>query len=240
MPDRVVSVVAGEAYVHPLGTTSLRAWALDVWTLYPLSTGGFGALEYVDATLLARLGPAPRIAIASAVAEELYLYLDAPMVPGVEYAVSLSASLPGFGNVTCNNVTGPRRSGARPEPGAIVDVLSPLVGASPGMALDASGDAAEATELQAVELAIWDLLLTRRGELYWDPSRGSPLALKELRPGDLRSEEAKIAAQIETLAPVSKAVVQLLWQDGHMVVSVRARTRAGVLTTSRRADDVAR
>lgn len=239
MPE--ITIGAGEAYVRPLGTTSLRAWALDVWTTYLDDRGGFGLLAYVDADALDRFGPAPRIANVQAVSEELYLYLDAPMMVGVEYSVSIFATLPGYpGGVTCNNVIGPRSADGGPTPGAVVDIHAPLVGDAPGLALDDSGDAAEATELQAIERAIWDLLLTERGELYWAPDRGSPFRLKSLRPGDLRGEEARIAAQIETLAPVQKAVVQLLWQDGVMIASVRARTRSGVLTTSRRTDDVAR
>lgn len=221
-------------YAFPTGTHTIRVIA-NVFTTTAYYDFEGWAFDFADPAPGA--DEAPRITgVAGSSLDDLTLSLDAAMQPGIAYTLTP----PGQDPLT---ITGPRQQLARarsPGERVLLDIDAPIIrdDGSRGFRVTAGGDLAMSSDLATVEKAIWDLLLSPPGEKYWAPARGGlDIWHKGPRPLDPRDMQRGLEAQIERIPYVTAAVVQLLWQAGHMVISVRADTDFGRLQTRREVSD---
>lgn len=114
----------------------------------------------------------------------------------------------------------------------MLDIDAPIVPAN-GLTVAPSGDYKLTGELATVEKVIWSALLTKSGELDWDPQFGANLRHKRLRPADLSAERRRIVQLVEAVPHVTRAEVQLLFSDDEIAVAVYAETDFGTLETRR-------
>jgi len=118
---------------------------------------------------------------------------------------------------------------------ALLDLDAPL---RAGISRTTSGDFGLTGETATVEKLVWAALLTEQGALDWDPTFGTNLRHKRLRPSDLSAERRRISALVKSVPYVTSVEVQLLFEDDEMVVDLNIGTDFGPFYT-RRAFDAA-
>jgi hypothetical protein len=195
-------------------------------------------LSYEDADLEALFGSPPLVAsveLVSRITGEAKVFFDANLLPDVGYELGSTY----FDTSTA--FTGPRRSrrsDVRESELVLADIDAPLVrGDKRGgdYTRKGSADYLLTGGLATVEKLIWHRLLTPRGTLDWSLGYGETLRLKELRPTQVREEEARLRTAVEAVPGVVSAKVSLRFKDDHAVVVVRAQTHFGELETERSA-----
>lgn len=232
------------AHAFPTGTHSIRIIAPSEWPGTDIETWALGygntGTDF-DPTVL---GECPRITTVAPYADDLrdlVLHLDAALVPGVLYTLA-PPTLANTDTIGDIDINGPRRDlaiEASPDDRVLVDIDAPFIRPTrPGgdFTINEARDYGLSSGLATVEKAIWDLLLSPKGARYWDPEHGTDLRHKALRPLNARESQRQLELQVETIPYVRQAVVQLLWDAGHMVISVRADTDFGRLVTQGGAD----
>lgn len=224
------------AVIVPDGSHRLRALSALPWTADQLDPSGWSLTTTEDVLV-------PRVVATEAVDDvgeghaEVLLELDIRLKPGVVYAVSIpdpAGPTPG-----ALSVTGLSPGVTAVTDGALVlpDIAGPLFGAGKGAWLqDEGADYALTGGADTIEAAIWAVLLTPKGSLYWEPTFGDLPTLKS-PARDLRNAQSRLARRVERVPGVDRATVQLLWDrtKRHMVVSVRAQTSVGIIDTQRSA-----
>lgn len=198
------------------------------------------SLTYTSADDLADFGEPPLVALiemSNDATGESVLWLDAQLLPDVAYTLTTTA----FGEAASVSIVGPRasrRDVSSDDVAPLLDIDSPLIrpsGRGGDYTRTANSDLALTGGLATIERLIWHRIFTRRGELDWAPEHGSELRLKDLRPRDLRTAENRLRRLIEECPGVSSATVGFLFEPDadHAVISVRAVTDFGDLTTKR-------
>lgn len=227
---------SASAVVLPDGSHRLRAVSALPWTTDQLDPSEWSLSTTADVVV-------PRVVATSAVDDvgeghaEIRLDLDVRLRPGVSYSVGVPA--PAGPTPGALSVAGLAPGVSTVTGGALVlpDIAGPLVGEGKGAWLvDDGADYALTGGADTVEAAIWAVLLTPKGALYWDPTFGDLPTLKS-PARDLRNAQSRLARRVERVPGVDRATVQLLWDRTvrHMVVSVRAQTSVGIIDTQRSA-----
>jgi len=223
---------ADSAVARADGSHRVRVVSALPWTTDQLAPAEWVLSSTADVTI-------PRVVATEAVDDvgeghaEVLLSLDVRLHPGSLY--TLTAPAPAGTAIGALSVTGLQAGVTSGGAGALAlpDIAGPLLGPGKGAWLsDEGADYALTGGVDTVEAAIWAVLLTPTGALYWDPTFGAPLGLKT-PARDLRNAQTRLARRIESIPGVSRATVQLLWDRAkrHMVVSVRAQTAAGLVET---------
>jgi len=207
---------------------ALSALAVDLWTLTRSDD------EISDTELL------PWISSITAVSGGASIGLDVDMVGRTSYVLT-APDLSDASEVIDSTILGPARSAVSVSDVSdkpLTDWAMPANGAEFGGDVGAVlGDIQTVGENDAIEIAVWNTLLTPRGSIEWDPTFGADLRQKRVRSFDLANEQRRLAELVATVAGVSSARVLILFGNDYADITVTVSTAAGEIPFEKRVSD---